>query len=148
MSQGKTSYSTSGCKSYTKLNQNSFFSYPSISITFSYGLQLATHGLVNQELLSKPHHIYFEISSVSVHNQYIWPHQTVTHKLQTCSNDKHLASLQSGFLITFCMSLLMWHLPTALEAALATPHSGYLYHTTHMMSSSSCQSLLQIMTTD
>ena len=44
------------------------------------------------------------------------------------------------------MSLLRWHLPTALEATLATPCPGKLCHTTQMMSLSSCQALLWILT--
>ena len=73
--------------------------------------------------------LYFWQQSVMVHNQHIWPHQTVTSKLHTYPNYKGLASLQSCFLI---IALIF---PTAMQAAPATPYSGYLYHTTQMMSS-------------
>ena len=48
--------------------------------------------------------LYFGISSVTVCNQHILPHWTVTHKLQTYPNNKGLACLQTGFLIIPCMS--------------------------------------------
>ena len=78
-------------------------------------------------------HFILESVSVMVHNHHIWPHWTEMHKLQTCPNHKGLASLQPGFLIKSCRSFDV-ALPTALEAAFATPHSGYLYHFTQMMS--------------
>ena len=61
---------------------------------FPYSLQLAISGLANQELLPKLRHFIFGISSVMVHNQHIWPHWTVTHKLHTYPNYKGLSSLQ------------------------------------------------------
>ena len=49
---------------------------------FPYGLQPTISSLANQELLPKFPPLSFGIISVMVHYQHIWPHWTVTHKLQ------------------------------------------------------------------
>ena len=51
--------------------------------------------------------LHFYGNSLMGHDKCIWPHQTGTDKLQTYQTHKDLASLQSGSLVIFCMSLLM-----------------------------------------
>ena len=55
-----------------------------------------------------PFHMHFGSSSIMVCNQHIWPHWTGTCKLPKCTQIiKVYLCLQSGSLITFCMSSLM-----------------------------------------
>ena len=143
MLQGENSYSTSGYLSYTRVKIH--FSLPIHKYNISLWLTTTHTWSCQSGTLTQIPPLHFGISSVLVHKQHIWPHQTVTHKLQSYPNHKGLASLQPGFLIKFDMSFDVT-LPTALEATLATPHSGYLYHTTQMMSLSFHQAVLWILT--
>ena len=74
-------------------------------------LQLTTNHIwfFQSGTLTKFPSLYFGISSMMACNQHIWPHWTVTCKLQTYPNYKGLASLQPGLLIKPC--LLIWHFP-------------------------------------
>ena len=91
--------------------------------------------------------MYFGSSSIMVHNQHIWPHWTRTHKLQTYSNHKGLAKFTIWFHnyilhVSFDITPLHSNGSSICKAV----HPEQLYHTTQMMSLSSCQALLWILT--